>query len=230
MAKIASAAMVAGLNKDQITNLVTGLLDGLVQDNDFDKIKPCLKDAEIIEQDVDEAITDFKKKDITDIIAGVSALGKMIATVETDFTDCKGMGPDLQRIKAWSAIFKNPIKLFQTVFSNSLMHINELHTDIGNIISDAETQKFHDLGEQIAALLVTAIGPIPKLEELDTYDYMGTCRTSHSDENSCNADAKCSWCKSAAVASSCNEIADARALPSAVFQCSKINDIEHFLF
>ena len=84
----------------------------------------------------------------------------------------------------------------------------------------------HQMGKKIAEILVLQIGPIPKLKDVETYSYEGTCRTSHGDEDSCNADAACSWCKSAAVASSCNELADARALPAAVFQCSKLSAYE----
>ena len=39
----------------------------------------------------------------------------------------------------------------------------------------------------------------------------------------CDADDKCSWCKSAAVASKCNSLETAKSLPSAVFQCDKIS-------
>ena len=49
------------------------------------------------------------------------------------------------------------------------------------------------------------------------------------DADSCNADAACSWCTSFAVANACNELADARALPSAVFVCSKLTAVEEFL-
>ena len=77
----------------------------------------------------------------------------------------------------------------------------------------------HQMGKKIAEILVLQIGPIPKLKDVETYSYEGTCRTSHGDEDSCNADAACSWCKSAAVSSSCNELADAYSLPPAVFQC-----------
>ena len=42
--KMLAVATVAGFNNDQVVQFVTGLLDGLVQDNDFEKIKPCLKD------------------------------------------------------------------------------------------------------------------------------------------------------------------------------------------
>jgi hypothetical protein len=63
---------------------VTGLLDGLVQDNNFDAIKPCLTDAESLQVELSEAVGDFAKKDIADIIKGVSVVGKMIGTIDTD--------------------------------------------------------------------------------------------------------------------------------------------------
>jgi len=45
-----------------------------------------------------EAIGDFKKKDTMSIIAGVSVVGKMLGTIDTDLRDCRGMGPDIKRI------------------------------------------------------------------------------------------------------------------------------------
>jgi hypothetical protein len=44
------------------------------------------------------------------------------------------------------------------------------------------------------------------------------------DQNSCDALDKCSWCKSAAVRSSCNSLENARALPPAVFACDKVTE------
>ena len=82
--KVLAAATVAGFNNDQVVQFVTGLLDGLVADNDFDKIKPCLTDAEGIEVELNAAVEDFKKKDIMDIVKGVSEVGKIISTVDTD--------------------------------------------------------------------------------------------------------------------------------------------------
>merc|ERR1712195_186097 len=102
--KVLAAATVAGFNNDQVVQFVTGLLDGLVQDNDFEKIKPCLTDAETIQPLLAEAITDFKKKDIMDIIAGVSKVGEIISHVHTGLQDCVCMKPDIQRIKVWAAI------------------------------------------------------------------------------------------------------------------------------
>lgn len=38
---------------------------------------------------------------------------------------------------------------------------------------------------------------------------------------SCNAEADCTWCKSAAVPSSCYALSDAAHLPPSIFQCDK---------
>lgn len=42
------------------------------------------------------------------------------------------------------------------------------------------------------------------------------------DEGSCNANAVCSWCKAAAVRPACHSILNAKTLPPAVFDCSKV--------
>lgn len=55
------------------------------------------------------------------------------------------------------------------------------------------------------------------------------CHSSHSNQNACDADARCSWCKSAAVASSCHSIENARSLPSAVFACDKLTVQEELM-
>ena len=167
LAQLSQAAQVQALpiKPDDVAKFVDGLLNGLVQENNFDEIQTCLKDQETLAPMLVEAIDDFKKKDVMDIIKAVTIVGKMLATVETDLTDCGSMGPDLLRIKAWSAIFKNPIKLFQVMFTNTLSHIDAIHTDIGSIIVDAETDQMKDLGEQIADILVLQLGPVPKIND-----------------------------------------------------------------
>jgi len=48
------------------------------------------------------------------------------------------------------------------------------------------------------------------------------CRSTYSDQNSCDADAGCSWCTSGAVKPACNSLEDAKSLPPAVFKCDKV--------
>jgi hypothetical protein len=48
------------------------------------------------------------------------------------------------------------------------------------------------------------------------------CRSTYSDQSSCDADALCSWCTSGAVKPACNSLEDAKTLPPAVFKCDKV--------
>ena len=45
------------------------------------------------------------------------------------------------------------------------------------------------------------------------------CTDNYSTQDSCDADSKCTWCKSAAVNSKCYAVEDAAALPPSIFAC-----------
>lgn len=47
----------------------------------------------------------------------------------------------------------------------------------------------------------------------------GDDECAETDETTCDADAKCTWCQSAAVPSGCKTKADAAKLPSSIFKC-----------
>jgi len=53
---------------------------------------------------------------------------------------------------------------------------------------------------------------------------------SQSAQNSCDAIDGCSWCKSAAVASSCKTMDEAAALPASIFSCDKLKNDDEFMF
>ena len=48
------------------------------------------------------------------------------------------------------------------------------------------------------------------------------CNDKYKTQASCDADAECSWCTSAAVPAACNTLADAKSLPPTVFTCDKV--------
>jgi len=52
------------------------------------------------------------------------------------------------------------------------------------------------------------------------------CNGKYTDQASCDADSACTWCKAAAVPSSCFEVANAKKLPAGVFQCDSKSFVE----
>lgn len=57
----------------------------------------------------------------------------------------------------------------------------------------------------------------------DDDDTAVDCRGTYKDQTSCDANAACSWCVSAAVKPACNTLEDAKSLPPSVFKCDKIS-------
>jgi len=53
------------------------------------------------------------------------------------------MGPDIKRIKVWSAVFKDPVALFKKAFANTLINLDKINKDVGKIIHDAQHNHLH---------------------------------------------------------------------------------------
>jgi hypothetical protein len=95
-------------NVTDVENFLNGLFTGLVQDDNLSHIQTCLKDVKNVKAEMTEAVTDFEKKDIADIIKGAQVVYQLLQGVNVDISDCKGMEVDAARIQKWSEIFKNP--------------------------------------------------------------------------------------------------------------------------
>ena len=115
-----------GFNIQDIEDFMAGFIKGVINENDLDKIEVCLKDASGLEKELEEAITDFSKGDVTSIIAGVKLVGQMVQEFPTDLGDCQAMQTDLDRLEAWAAIFKDPKALTVALTKNVPAHITNI--------------------------------------------------------------------------------------------------------
>jgi hypothetical protein len=70
---------------------VTGLVDEILDVDDFTKIQLCLTDTEPIVLDLGLALNDFKQQDIAHILAGITEIGNVLTLVEGQFNDCTSM-------------------------------------------------------------------------------------------------------------------------------------------
>ena len=50
-----------------------------------------------------------------------------------------------------------------------MANMDKIEGDIMTVVMDASTGQLHDMGEQIADILVTQLGPIPKINEIPEY-------------------------------------------------------------
>ena len=151
---------------------VSGLIEELVQDNDFELINQCISNVPGVVDHAKKAIADFETKNITGILDGIKEIGEIFQAIPSDVDACEQIKPDLERIKAWSAILKDPLKLALTVAGNVRKNYVEILADLSEGITDIEQGKDKEAGELAADILVDAIGPIPKLtkNQVDAID------------------------------------------------------------
>lgn len=74
---------------------------------------------------------------------------------------CECIEGDWNRIEAWSAIFKHPTKLLETVVYNSIKNRTGIAADISELKKDAASANAKDLGTTVADLITKAIGEVP---------------------------------------------------------------------
>jgi hypothetical protein len=87
---------------EEVEEFVAGLFKGLVDKDDLNNIKQCMKDATTLDGELQTAIADFEKKDIADIIAGAKVVGTMVGQLSSDLSDCKSMSADVARVEKWA--------------------------------------------------------------------------------------------------------------------------------
>jgi len=71
--------MMLDLTKEEILLFINGLMTGLVQDDDLEKVEICVKDTESLEPTIIAALADLKKGGIHNIIEGAKEIGEVLA-------------------------------------------------------------------------------------------------------------------------------------------------------
>ena len=143
-----------------VEHFVAGLIFGLVNHNDFPYIETCLQDARTLDEEITEALADFAKKDIYSILDGIKLIGKALTELPQDLGQCKEMQADLKKIESWATIFKHPLALARALSSNVWQHLPEIYTDVNTLITDLGTHDMSDAGQEVAEILVLALGPV----------------------------------------------------------------------
>ena len=150
-----------GLNVQDVENFLAGFIKGMIMVDDLTKIEKCLTDASGLEAELEEAFGDFEKGDITDIMAGIKVMGKVVQELPTDLGDCQDMQGDLNRIETWAAIFKDPTALAKAIQENLFKNLSNVEQDVMKLTADIKTDEMYYAGEDVAEILVNSLGPVP---------------------------------------------------------------------
>ena len=139
---------------------VAGLLYGMVQKDDLPQIQNCLTNAESLEVEITNAVSDISKGDFQDVLKAVQEIGQIIKELPTDLDECKDIQDDITKVEAWAAVFANPVKLAETLTKNLLANWKKVSADVTTVESDWNAAKYYEAGEDVADMLILSVGPI----------------------------------------------------------------------
>merc|ERR1719345_169819 len=148
------------MNVAGVEDFVAGLFQGLLKKNDLPLIQKCLTNTGALEAEITNALADISKGDIPDILKGVQEMGQIIKELPTDLAACQGLDADMQKIKAWGAIFSEPTVLLPTLAENLLYNWSKVAGDVSSINTYFSGAKYENVGEDVADILVESVGPI----------------------------------------------------------------------
>ena len=156
---VATAALHANIDLKGVEEFVAGFIDHIVNKQDLPELQACLKDTDTVAVEVNNIINDFMKGDMADIIKGVEEAIKLVKELPADLSECKNVQGDVEKITAWVAQFATVTGLTH-IAENVLANWSGIQTDNGTIVTDVQTDKFEDAGEQTGDILELALGKI----------------------------------------------------------------------
>ena len=131
-----------------------------------------MADNEEVASQLGVALTDFKKKNLRGVLAGIKTIGGVFQGVETDVNDCIAAKSDLDRIKVWASIFKHPLTVAKTIGGNVRKNYVKITKDIANNAKAFKRGNWDRAGKTIADLMIQALGPVPPAEEEDVVSFV----------------------------------------------------------
>ena len=152
-----------GIEVKQVEELLGGLIYGLIQKDDLKYIETCMTDSDHVVAQINEAVGDFMKEDVQDIIAGVQVLATLAAELPDDFNDCKAMEADATKISNWAkGLAANPGATAAMVATNVIKNISGILDDINKSSSDIASGDYYTAGQDIADVVILTVGAIPE--------------------------------------------------------------------
>ena len=150
-----------------VEQFVAGVIYGLIQKDDLPEIQKCLKNGETLEVEITNAISDFSKGDLQDMIKAVQELGQIVQELPRDLDDCKSIQGDIEKIENWAKIFTNPVALVMTLTKNLLANWKDVQADVSKVTTDWNNEDYYNAGEDVADTVILAVGPIDGSDDVD---------------------------------------------------------------
>lgn len=153
------------LSKSEVTQISMGVLQGALQTEDLDDYVTCIQDSESVVLDVEDAIENFEKKNISGVTKGLSDIADALKVIVGAIDTCSQQKDldQLKKLKAMLATFNSPKSFAYHVGKDLLFNGVNIYHEITDAVSNYRVGKYEAFGEDIGSVLALVL--IGKLEE-----------------------------------------------------------------
>ena len=157
----------SAFNKVQIVEFVAGLVEGVLKENHLNEFNTCFQDVEYDGVQMFDAVTLFAKKDLTDIMSGLTHVGNIFLQMPKDLIQCTRVSSNLNRIEAWATPFKNPKAALPMIWANLLSNYVPMIHNLDIMNTKFAAADIQGAGTAAALILELGLGPISVAEDIE---------------------------------------------------------------
>jgi hypothetical protein len=139
----ATSAKIDGLQ------LAEGLLEGAIDEQNFDQFKACIKDAEALEVQAEQVVKDLELKTIDGVAKALVEMSNILENVKGDISDCKATTKDLAKLEKEIAAFSNPKSAIIHIGEDILINGKNIIKEVNTAVADYNAGNSKDMGYQI---------------------------------------------------------------------------------
>lgn len=110
--------------------------------------------------EIEKGIADIKKGGWDNDTQAALQFGLAALQIPQSLSTCENMDTDIAAIEAWAQIFTDPSKLATVLAKHYAFHKAEIQGDITTLETDWDADLFFQAGDDLAALMTVAVGPI----------------------------------------------------------------------
>jgi len=167
--QIAPQELAINLDGNDVLQFVEGFSDGLVNSNIEQPLQECWQDTKITISHITAAVNDFKKKDESDIMAGLKELATVFENIKNAISPCTNLSKDLVQLVQDIIVVVNDIKngkIVVTVGKNIVINGRNIFGQIEALIKATENSDYKgiglNLGDIVRELLLSFAEPEPE--------------------------------------------------------------------
>eukprot|EP00347_Sterkiella_histriomuscorum_P001536 403371660 len=156
-----------------IAKFVEGFLYGVIN-HEFHNIDQCIADVGRIAQNVEIAVTNFKKENFSGIKAGLLEIGQAVKLIPTAVNDCKQVTQDLSKLVKMAEVFAHPLSLIYHVGKNLILNGVDIFKKIADALIAYGAKDYFSFGMYVGQAMDTIFlhAPYPKNQiDVEAYEF-----------------------------------------------------------